>query len=257
MPEFEPSQYLEQHIKVGDREQGQSLIDKLSESFGPFEYKESGEMSVQKGPFEIKLSYDSELNQPARSIISDQSLPEHNRKYYSVRGYKFSRLDRDQQLDLISLLPADYQVIVEPEHRYKSSPNLVDQGRKVILLRGDLASPAIILSLLHEIGHARSYDNKTAEGKHRDWKHRSIVDFGVYGIGDKPGQDDYAAVLRDERDAWAFALGKIRLLLDSKEEVGRYSITKKDVRSMIHNWALQGYNKMFANELGQMDLDKK
>ena len=124
--------------------------------------------------------------------------------------------------------------------------HIIDEGQKqssanpeakYIIIRGDISTPATILGLLHEIGHCKEYEESDEfEKRTFDRYHKALR------IGGSLSAETLAKVLKRERDAWAYALRKIRPILGK-------TITKDDVLTYIHGYALLSYSETIRRKI--------
>ena len=106
----------------------------------------------------------------------------------------------------------------------------------VVMIYGNVLSPATLITVLHEMGHCENPPNE------KDMRYRGyLLTFNKKFLTEDEGKDPEieekiaGEVVKQERDAWAFALKKLRPFMRSG------ALDKKDVLQVCHDIALRGY----------------
>ena len=111
----------------------------------------------------------------------------------------FALEEGDSQNSGENILPKEYVFLINPTTEYKGGLTL--KGESVVLIGGDMTAPSTIITVLHEIGHIRTPEEKLEVASKKDG-----------------GRFDHylAERLQSERMANAFVLKHIRSLLNNK-----------------------------------------
>lgn len=121
-----------------------------------------------------------------------------------------------------------------PDEVHSDGETCNSMWERIVLVEGDLADIDTLLALMHEIGHVVIKDTQAgSETRQRAFKR--------FDQNMRLGNRDAAAVLREERDAWAFALKKLRPLITSENW--------PKIKSAIHDDALHSYNQDLRDSL--------
>jgi len=122
--------------------------------------------------------------------------------------------------------------------------------RKIIEM-GNILTPRSILELLHEIGHFVYRDSlkESNPQKFKELKKASLffindIDNNLrFSIDKKQLEQLCGLKLEEERNAWAFALKKLKPFI---KKDGLF--TKEDILNYIHNVALQTYSRSIGSK---------
>jgi hypothetical protein len=247
-PDFERkrhAEYLEKHLESDvHREILESTLHKLETPLKKVRYKKEGEIKINTKEFEVEFGYRQLLEEDIRDIdilvVSDLYLdPE---KWRVLTDFTIKK-NGNIIFNLKQELPK-YKVFLQPTVTQKDQCNAKPDGRYIII-RGDLSKPAMIISLLHEVGHCKEYESldefggKTFESYHKALK-----------LEGQLSAKTLAMVLERERKAWAYVLRKIRPILGE-------TITRDDILLYIHSYALSSYSKKIREKIekGLLDFD--
>ena len=154
------------------------------------------------------------------------------KQWRTLKSYKFR--SGEDKLDTTEILPDGWKVIFRPSSGYLGGAG-TDDETKTILVDQDITKPVAILQLSHEAGHAQIMESMTDE--ERNFVLDTRKEFKEAGREQQEIEGDKIdRVIKDERDAWAFALRTIKPLIKS----GILSLN--DVRNFIHDIALKSYS---------------
>lgn len=213
----------------------------LLRPFGRVEYKEKDSVDLEDNNFRLTFSY-SPLEVNALPGVNQEFLKKgllDPKELRILEGLSLINKKNGGTLDLREILPPGYRVIFIPKGNAPLGGN-ADVESKTIYVWGDLTKPKNVLNLLHEIGHGFDYERLTESDK-KDF----LGAYKAYGGegGRNPDKKTLEKVLRSERNAWAFALKKIKPLFDNS------SVKKKDILSFIHNNALSNHSAVIRQRI--------
>jgi len=205
----------------------------------------------------MRLSFEYKIL-PSHLLIKNtvklHELYENDQKIIKATGFEperfkelksFSLKNKSSKADVFEILPEKYQIYFCPDEKNDRVESSVFVEQKLVLITGDLSKPLTILSLFHEIGHLvddKIMGDKDKEERHKESRIRynkagqpikSPDDTGVY----KPTENDLVTILNSERNAWAFAIKKLKPFLKN------LNIDNQDLRVYIHDYALKSYSK--------------
>lgn len=239
----DPLKYLENKIdpeEPRNQEYFEQVINRMKTPLQKIDYPEEGETRIEKGDLEIEIAF-----QPAKRFVERNGKRDHNlaRVLFEAGDWKMIEkfILRNKKtgaaLDFLSILPKDYRILWTSNDS-EEPRQTADFENKMCLSRGDLAQPRIIVGLLHEIGHCVDCEN-IEEFFDRNQYGRDHVLFEIYQ--DDPDRKMPAAslerMLRAERNAWSFALRKIRSFFDEE------NFNKKDIVTYVRERGLASYGK--------------
>lgn len=165
-----------------------------------------------------------------------------------------------ETFQLKTVLPADARVIliptrfIDPE---KLDINLLggaDPEHNKIFLPGEINNLGTIMRLLHETGHLALCEKKSPEEKKElITLQRKVIKVGVFGGSLTLAEAN--SYIKEERDAWGWALAKIRPFLKSqqKEDILAYMHrdvlkTNSDMLRILTDPSFKGYLKARLEE---------
>jgi len=201
-------------------------------------FMESGSINGNIGQLEINLDYVKDDNKIANSNIR--------------KIIKFILKNKESTIDVVGMLPKDYSVYVttninKEDNSFESVNRPIERK---IFINVPLLSVDGIMSLLHEIGHEKRDQTQTVLENFKDDNSRKristsgIVERILAGLSfRKPNIKDASRVLRDERDAWSFALQKIKPFMKD------LNIDIKDIENIIHHNALYSYSWLIRGDV--------
>jgi len=217
-----PSEYIEKHLlNEVTGEMGDNASQELSRMIGIIEYQEKGDASIESELLKLNLSYETpDLNPEdfGRTII--EKFPEFMNNFKEMTSLKLK--SGDATLNIFDITPKDVRIFFNP---YIDTHIGYISGKK-IFIGSDINKPRSILALLHEIGHSHENEIIFQEEKNR---------------GIEP-QEDLAQLLVSERNAWAFALKKIKPFLNNP-------LFKKDAVSLFMKRCLTNYEDKIKKDL--------
>jgi hypothetical protein len=242
----DPMKYIERRL---EHKPLQAIVElamkKLETPLKKVHYKKEGTIKIITEEFRLEFSYrqvspESDLNDMIKmdyetfynAIIIESKLTE----WRVLTDFRIT--DKSGKVvffDIKQELPG-YIIFfhITDEEQRQSSAN---PKAKYIIIRGDISKPATILGLLHEIGHCKEYEGLDEFGKKTFHSYHKAL-----RIGGSLSAETLAKVLKRERDAWAYALRKIRPILGK-------TITKDDVLTYIHGYALLSYSEAIRRKI--------
>ena len=141
-------------------------------------------------------------------------------------------IENDSKLDLLSDLPQDYIVFFIDTTKHGSS-GIASAQDKFIQINGDLTKISTQLALLHEIGHrGHTFNDRIMKKQYLD---------------ENLSKEEMAVVLREERDAWAYALHKLKPFLKDKT-------IRDQALEMVHSCLSTHYQSIVTHEKQRNDL---
>lgn len=172
-----PSEYLAQHLESSEwsDEQDVSAEEKFLADYPST--NESIEDFIAKGhaefpPYQFNAKFgiidhnefSKNLNLDLRMIYSIFIKPREGQvDPHILQDFSLKDTSTDSAINLAEHLPPGYRVIYTPVHGTEMSMNVL--GHKLILIGGDIRKLGTILTLLHELGHAKAYEALTGEQK--------------------------------------------------------------------------------------------
>lgn len=181
--------------------------------------------------------------QKIKNYIS--ALQKHKKKSFYPLG-AFVRVDSfvirkcgERVLGLTDFLPSGrYFLLLNG-----NADDAFDIINKIICVH-NISSPDGIISLAHESGHAAIYESLDNEQRHLlklasdRYRSRNF------------SQEDLAVILKYERDAWAWALKKLKPIIGQNDEEG--IITRTQLTNIIHKVALKSYTDNIAKKIASI-----
>ncbi|OQB05698.1 MAG: hypothetical protein BWY19_00831 [bacterium ADurb.Bin212] len=151
-------------------------------------------------------------------------------KFYSTGAYNLEKLkiQKDENiLDIGGLAESvGASIVFNPDIECEVD-SIEPSGR--ILSSGDIANLSTVVKILHELGHLERSGEESVGARRRYLKRESITE----------SEAEY--ILRSERDAWAFALTKIKPFL-GKDQRGA-------VLNFIHRHSLSYYSDNIRKQI--------
>lgn len=238
--ELVAAKYLKSHLeprKVGVKP------ELLYKPVAEVDYKEKGEANFNIGKLRVDFSYGPVDRLPI-VLYGELNLAGITEKTLRLINKLTIQDKNGRTLDLIDIMPPGSKVYIDPFYdsaAYKSpvltDNAFVDPKTKRVVLLGDISVPRTILSLLHEAGHLNRLPESMEEAGSKREKALSTETISP---------SDAAFVLRMERDAWAFALRKLRPFLNKDPNS---PLNKDAVLYEIHNFALKSYSNRLKEHL--------
>lgn len=203
-------------------------------------YLESGNIQGKIGQLEINLDY----------IKDDRKISNPNIRKLESLILK----NNESELNVLDLLSPNYSTYINTniDKEDNSFESIHRPRERKIYINTPLLSVDGIISLLHEIGHNNRDQHQSFSEQNKD--ENSLLRFKVSGIIEKilagmalglrsPNIKDASLILRDERDAWSFALQKIRPFMKD------LNIDIEDIENIIHHHALYSYSWMIKDSV--------
>lgn len=236
--------YLESHLEKDktlekSRTEPYETQQRLSEPFGAVDYMDEDEVTLKKNNLELSFSYTSLTPE---DIASLNPTDVKGRKINDVDFRCLDNLiitgkDNSMAINIKEILSPSYKIIFMTHNKKPSLGGLIDVKFKTIYIWGDFTNLENIISLLHEIGHSVDFENLNQSDKN------NFIDAYEKKLYYKPTKKGLEEVLRRERNAWAFAVKKIKPMLSED------SITKEDIMNFIHNEALSNYSGIIRKQI--------
>jgi|GEM_PF-3069881 len=258
--EITGEQYSEYHQ---DFNEARTAYNQLrNEAAEHFDANMSGEYEISQGDYKVHYSY-IPLSQEYPEFVGNDSVSKNARL---MKDFTLERKigERTVSLTLDDIVPNDTEIpiVFYPPSKDRKISRETSQrvpqafGSMVPMIPGFFSTSFDILALLHEVGHA--IDLKTNGQK----SYRVIKANLASPL--TPRLNENAVELRQERNAWAFALNKLRPFIKKDQEnteeakdnplepmLGtKYELNfkKSSVLSAIHNYCLQGYENRISKE---------
>ncbi len=226
-----PNKYLEQHLEPSreedNKEQAQSY-EQLDNPLAVVEYKDAGTVEIKTPDLEVTYTY--------------ESRNEYDELRKVLKSFTLTNPHTGSKLSLEDILSSDYRIIFIPRaSEIGETTSMYDGLTKEFKITDDLAKVKGILKLLHEIGHEVSEQKLSDDDK---------LEIGeILGTFHSKNENEIDSkqlemILKDERDAWAFALGKIKPFLNDS------NLRKENVLKYIHGeMALGAYSAKIKKQL--------
>lgn len=221
-----PNEYIQKHLDIMDPKLVEEARERLSLPLGESQLAEAGEAHLAHGPFSIDYAYDK-AEGAKLSTVEGELLPMEDMR--ELKAFSFAKDGVNQKLDLAALLPPGYKVYFMKGNGDHGWSSYADVRADYIVMDREPSSPEALLILLHELGHGHT------EGK---GDHKFTPEKERLASGDVT---DLADKLLVERNAWSYALRKLKPFLDTGPKAEEFSITKSDVMARIKGRALQSY----------------
>jgi len=214
-----------QHEGARSDEEISAVIDRLREPLASVSYADSGELKVEKGEHTIEAAYVS-LEQADKEPVGryiqhllEKGVRPENASAKVDLWKKLTKLrysTKGQEFDVLAIMPAGSRIFFCPTETEFVTGG-VSSRQNVAWIVGDVAAPASLITLLHEVGH--TVDDK------------NLLEQGVESLV-VPGENaDVAEQVRKERMASAFALKVMRPFLDDAE-------LRNDVITFLEDYGL-------------------
>ena len=223
-----PLQYLEKHDEPTDPRKLETALRNLSEPIGRVEYSSDDEVNIKSDSFNLGYKY-YQISDIDLDTLSDLNIQTEDIK--GIKNLHFGKANNSASINFNEIIPEGYRVYMVSGHKSQWS-DFVSIKDKIIVLNGDIRIPETILALLHEIGHIHADPKKQEDSfaPEPNQDRRTI------------NADDLARKLLNERDAWAYALKKIKPFFYKGEDQDK-AIRKEDVIAYAKDKCLQSYNK--------------
>lgn len=231
---IQDKEYLEKHLEDFDKEEARTQMELEDVDVSENEYQKDGVIESQIGDTRVTLEY----------YMS--SLPKELKKYHKDQlTYSVSRLTLQNQvamLDVLDTVDAPPEIFFIPADGNTSSRRYFEQN--VIVVGGDLLNPYGIITLLHEIGHTIAGSNGSMVESENLYDARN----NIFLRGKIQNESEGRLILENERNAWAFALSKLRPFLVSQNKA-EPMLNINLVKSYVHDLCLASYSEVIRRSL--------
>jgi hypothetical protein len=211
----------------------------MREPIGDVEYMRNGDVCVENEKLKVKFKYGfADYRDFVRGPDEIEGLLGNTDPSNDWRILEqFSIIDKqtNTEVDILTELPEGYRILFNPFLEvYNGNANVIEKG---CLVKGDIASIAGILIILHEIGHCVDYERTDDKSEWRNARAR---------IEDSSNYEKLKLVLLKERNAWAYALNKVRPFLRSG------AFPKEEILKNIHGRSLFSYCDMIQEKMNKI-----
>lgn len=207
----------------------------LEKPLGTIKYENSGNVSLTEGAVRVKYSYEPVTSTTTSTSIVN--LLDHRGDRQFWRSLKLMVLENAQNgtiIDTHKLLPSGYHIVFRTvTNSYQT--NTANYKERAILIGKDLQVPATLISMFHEIGHATTYANPNYTFGADMMEAIDAVGTFLQPVSSKM----QARIIREERDAWGWALKTMMPVLKGQPNNAVFS--KDRILDYIHNVCLKGY----------------
>ncbi len=186
--------------------------------FPPMKFEVAGEEKFDIEDVAVELFYEI----PTRDNVSPEKFAQLEKykqvdNFRVVRSLKLSNKDRSVVLDLNDLVPVGTNMLIDVNALGVSRLNNYNSKNNTITVGKDLRTAEGLVTLLHEVGHARTQQN--GEGGFT----REQLDEATFYRQFLRSNDDASeipqavleTILKDERFAWEFAIKSLRPFLNA------------------------------------------
>jgi hypothetical protein len=236
------SDYLNRIVSTVKKSEGEQERKMKEKVIAEVNYKDRGQIHEENEKIVFDLGYE-DSGFAVHPEEDDGSLVPLKKEinWLKLNNYSIKSKQSGVSIDLLSELPADYEVFFDPCPWYPNGE--ADVQGMLCYVTEDVASVNGLLCMLHEIGHCVDYEQ--AENR-KEWRVKSIKDF-------VKNEKDMEYLLRRERGAWAYALKKIKPLI--KDGI----ISKEDVMLRVND-SVYSYHKFLGDKIKkeeEKELDDK
>lgn len=247
--EIRPGEYLAKHIENPQDEESEvenlpdhSIVEGASIDY----YRNQRELNYEKGdssleiaftevPPDIIIDYIHDLQRSSltageeeKKLIDELINFYYTPPIYTIDKYRLRKgehaLDLDDQ-ELKKEIP-NLKITFNPRKKIDVF-NSGEKGR--IMASGDITKVGTIIGILHEIGHLVNPKGDDIAARRRYAKRENVT------------QRESSGILESERNAWAFALEKIKPFLDQN--------SRDCVISSMHSMFLQTYSDNLRKQI--------
>ena len=248
------NEYLKEKIEPEEtstaREQSDKAAELSNKELFEFTWNKNGVFEFEKGNTKFYFEYST----PKFSELFKLSLKQ---GILTIDGINilqkaFKQIDKIDikneaaHFNLSETLLEGYKVFFNP-NSYAIGDSRVDLNEKIIFLKANPLTTHGLLALMHEVGHQQViqfYETKP-EPFHTDFNnYQKIVSDRRKMLGNKVlkgnnynRENAGEIILKDERDAWSFALKNLRGFANDLD------IDIKETENLIHGSCLQSYSE--------------
>jgi hypothetical protein len=247
----DPMKYIERRL---EHKPSQAIVElalkKLETPLKKVQYKKEGTIKIITEEFRLEFSYrqvspESDLNNMIKmdyeAFYNAIMIQSQLTQWRVLTDFRITDKSGNVVFDIKKELPGYiifFHIIDNKQNQDKEQKqSSANPEARYIIIRGDISTPATILALLHETGHCKEYEESDEfEKRTFDRYHKELR------IGGSLSAETLAKVLKRERDAWAYALRKIRPILGK-------TIPKDNVLTYIHGYALLSYSEEIRRKI--------
>ncbi len=259
------NEYLRKKVENDERIELPSYFER---QFLPYEYSiNEGIAILEKNDFRLTLKYKSfeRDNKSGKVNQKDQDVLDTISEQISLYGDTISTKDLSKQIKILNdlsiekgntsfrvydILPRGYRILFLPS---LSTTSFLSPEDRFVFIGDDILTPIGLLALGHELGHIQDF-SRLSESDMEKALH-SVIQFGFLvesssvssSFSKKKIESISENVLRQERNAWAFAFLKLRYFFDD------LNIDKKDVFTLIHKNTLEFYSSEIRKIIGNLE----
>lgn len=228
--------YLDLHLRDKPPltpKQEAALAQNLFTPLENIDYKDAGHVSVKKGDFQISFDYElpgiDESDKIVKQLRNVNEFRSQKKTFDPSQFRKISNVSLQNSKAIFKMseaLPEGTSVYVNPFIKtYESNEGMLGPDGKTIIVEGDPTMLAVVAFAAHEGGHSVNIE-KAHDPNYLASLETARLDtyFPIMYIEDQ----NAARVLKDERNAWAFVLNKL------KPFVGN-GIDKEALYNLIHS----------------------
>lgn len=213
MSDFDSKDYLDRHLEPNPSQSISSeLEDALKKFWSPIEevdFAGGREVVLEQGDISLSLFwtpyYFSNLSEDKSKIIKYYGSIDGTDTLVILDNFTLRNNKTHAVVTQADILPSDVTIVFDPYHERPWSSIYFSEA-KLILLSEPPDVPVAVVSLFHEAGHADDF-------KKRPEMISSIERIGNImrnERGEKVTKQEAEEFLRSERNAWAFALRKLK-----------------------------------------------
>lgn len=210
----------------------------LKKPIGEILYDKEGDVQVENDKLRLEFRYDfapysSYCHGPDENEGILARYPRSN-DYRILRSFVIADKSTNKTIDILADMPKGYSFIFVPFFPGMEGEAIPSEGGCIVL--GNIATLEGIMVSIHEIGHCIDYENAEDKG-----------DYSGHAIKTAPDKDALAKRLRQERNASAYLLNKIRPLFSSG------AISKDLALSCVHGISLYYHGKDINKRIKELD----
>lgn len=248
MPEDtqELKDYVERHLesgipKYGYNERGTSLYGKLEIPLGKVKYDDEGNVALERDGISLSYSYGPVTPESTTPDIYQAITDAGIHRWRQLNKLTLANTRNNTSLEITALVPNGVSTVFKTDDPHFDEQSTSNPEDKLITLRRPLTELATVITFLHEIGHM--VDPKTDQDlSPKEWN-KVFIDFESHW---EPVKTEHqAAILRAERNAWAYAFKMLRPLLKGQDDNQTFS--SKRVLDYMH-YKLESYSDIIKEK---------
>lgn len=242
------NKYLKKKLeKPGEITEGEvDLLSKMQTPLVEIKYWNNDEFEIKKGDLSFKIKYGKDGLEEVAEIFAKIRVEDENRKSKIkrteevvserkediknrvmeeyVRLEKYELDNGVEKMDLLGIFPSNYKDRIIFKYDPSNFNGEIHLGPDFVEITGNLLAPETVMTILHEAGHA--WSNVEDE----------IETFDKYDAGEGVSEKEGEVILREERNANAFALRAIGPFKKS------FQINNRDLAVSVHAASLKGHS---------------